>query len=268
MAEIAAGRLAAAARALVLAGRWAQAADLLAAATPGAGEQPVLALAAAEVAVDQDFWTGTDGGASALSAVSPGYDADALQLRRDYFSVLFTSAESGTDGIPVFGPEGRDPAVLELLARRADQLLAEAPDAASAASGMFFIGLIADNLRGDEEAGRAAFAKALDMARAAGDELTESEALRHLGYHTSVAGDTELARRQWERSLLLRQRAGCVPYVLAQQLLLAGLAKDTGDARTALVLAGQVRSWSHELGIGLLETGAAQLIAELSGDAG
>jgi hypothetical protein len=260
MAEIAADYLAAAARALVLAGRWTQAADLLAAATPGVGERPALALAAAEVAVDQDFWTRTDGGASAISQVSPGYDADTLRLRHDYFTVLRPPGREA----PVFGPEGRDPAVLEELAGRAARLLADAPDPGRAAAAMFFTGVIADNLCGDEQAARAAFAKAADMAREAGQDLTESEALRHLGYHTSVAGDPELARQQWERSLRLRQRAGCVPYVLAQQLLLAGLAQDTGDPRAAQVLAGQVQGWSHELGIGLLETGAAQL----AGDAG
>ena len=45
MVEIAAGPLATAARALMLAGRWAQAAELLTAATPaGEGEQAVLAI--------------------------------------------------------------------------------------------------------------------------------------------------------------------------------------------------------------------------------
>ena len=256
MAEIAAESLAAASRALMLAGRWAQAADLLAAAAPAEGEQPALALAAAEVAVDQDFWTRTDGGASALSRISPGYDADVVRLRHDYFSEL---TPPGSDG-PRFGPDGRDSAVLSSLTSRAAQLLDAAPDPARAAAAMFFTGLIADNLRGDEIAGRAAFAKAADMAREAGDDLTESEALRHLGYHVSEAGDTELARQQWERSLMLRQRAGCVPYVLAQQLLLAGLASDTGDTQTARVLAGHVRNWSHELGIGLLEAGADSLL--------
>jgi hypothetical protein len=264
MAEIAADRLTAAARALVLAGRWAQAADLLAAATPGEDERPALALAAAEVAVDQDFWIGTDGGASALAQVSPGYDADALRLRHDYFTVL---RPPGSE-TPVFGPEGRDAAVIDGLATRAARLAEEAPDAARAASAVFFTGLIEDNLRGDGQAGRAAFAKAAGLARAAGQDLTESEALRHLGYHASVAGDPELARQQWERSMRLRQRAGCVPYVLAQQLLLAGLARDTGDVEAARVLAGQVRGWSRELGIGLLETGAARIVAELAGDAG
>jgi phytoene dehydrogenase-like protein len=256
MAEIPAGSLASAARALMLAGRWAQAADLLAAATPGEGEQPALTLAVAEVAVDQDFQTRTNCAASAISRLSPGYEADALQLRHDYFTVL---RPPGTD-MPVFGPEGRDPAVLDGLASRAVRLAEEAPDAAHAASAMFFSGLIADNLRGDAQEGRAAFAKAADMASEAGDDLTESEALRHLGYHTSVAGDTELARQQWERSLRLRQRAGCVPYVLAQLLLLAGLAKDTGDAETARILAGQVRSWSHEIGATLLEASADSLL--------
>lgn len=263
MAEIPADHLAAAARALVLAGRWTQAADLLAAAVPAAGEQPTLTLAAAEVAVDQDFWIRTDGGPSAISHVSPGYDADAVRLRHDYFTVLFPP---GSDS-PQFGPDGKDPELLGSLASRAAKLVADAPDAARAGSAMFFTGLIADNLRGDEASARQAYAAALTLAQEAGDELTESEALRHLGYHTSVSGDTELARQQWERSLSLRQRAGCVPYVLSQQLLLAGLARDIGDLATARVLAGQVRDWSRELGLGILENGAARIAAALSAEA-
>ena len=63
----------------------------------------------------------------------------------------------------------------------------------------------------------------------------------------------------WERSAELRQRAGAVPYALSQQLLLAGLARDTGDPDQARAVAGQVRRWARALGIGILEAGAAEL---------
>jgi len=67
MAEITVQPLAAAARALMLAGRWVQAASLLSgAAGSDAGERAVLAVAEAEVAIDRDFWCRTDRGSSAL----------------------------------------------------------------------------------------------------------------------------------------------------------------------------------------------------------
>ena len=63
----------------------------------------------------------------------------------------------------------------------------------------------------------------------------------------------------WERSAELRQRAGAVPYVLSQQLLLAGLARVGGYAGEARAVAGQVRRWARALGVGILEAGAAEL---------
>jgi tetratricopeptide (TPR) repeat protein len=266
MAEIAAQPLAAAARALMLAGRWDQATALLsAAAAADAAQRAVLAVAEAEVAVDHDFWCRTDRGSSVLSRTSAAvagapqdpvlaYDLEFLRLRQSYAAELF-----GPDGVPRFGPDGRDPAVIDDLAARAEGLRAAAPDRGRGAAATFYAGLIADNLRGDAPEARTAFAAALDAALAAGDDLTVSEALRHLGYHHGEAGDTEQARQMWERSAELRQRAGAVLYVLSQQLLLAGLARDAGDPGEARAVAGQVRRWARALGIAILEAGAAEL---------
>ena len=66
MAEIDVRPLTAAARALMLAGRWAQAAGLLEDVTEaGPADQAVLAVAQAEVATDSDFWCRTDLGSAA-----------------------------------------------------------------------------------------------------------------------------------------------------------------------------------------------------------
>jgi hypothetical protein len=266
MAEIAAGPLAEAARALALAGRWAQAAALLSlSAGADDAERAVLAVAEAEVAVDHDFWCRTDRGSSVLSGASAAvaaapadaalaFDLEFLRLRHDYAAELF-----GPDGLPRFGPDGRDFAVVEDLAGRADRLRAAAPDRGRGAAPTFYAGLIADNLRGDAAAARSLFAAALEAAVRAGDDLIESEALRHLGYHHGEDGEVEQARQMWERATELRQRAGAVPYVLSQQLLLAGLARDGGNADEARVLAGQVRRWARALGVGILEAGAAEL---------
>jgi tetratricopeptide (TPR) repeat protein len=265
MAEILARTLTAAARTLALAGQWAQAASLLSSAVAGdAAERAVLAVAEAEVAVDQDFWCRTDRGSSALSrarsavADAPddvfiAFDLEFLQLRHSYATELF-----GPNGGPRFGPAGRDPAVIDDLAARAGRLRAGAPDRGRGAAATFYAGLIADNLRGDAAAARPMFAAALE---AADDDLTESEALRHLGYHLGEDGEAEQARQMWERSAELRQRAGAVPYVLSQQLLLAGLARKGGSLEEARVVAGQVRRWARALGVGVLEAGAAELEA-------
>jgi hypothetical protein len=265
MAEIPADRLADAARALMLAGRWAQAAGLLEAAVPaGDAERAGLAVADAEVAVDEDFWARTKRGAGAAErarlavAGDPAlsFEAEFLTLKHDYAAELM-----GPDGQPRFGPEGRDGQVLDDLAARAARLRGAAPDLRHAAAATFYAGLIEDNLRGDSAAGQSLFGRALAEAEQAGDDLVISEALRHLGYHAGEAGHADQARQMWERSTELRQRAGAVPYVLSQQLLLAGLALDTGDRDAARVLAGQVRGWARAVGIGLLESGAAGIEA-------
>jgi hypothetical protein len=219
-------------------------------------------VAEAQVAVDHDFWCRTKRGSSALprasAAVADGpadpllaFDLEFLQLRHSYAEELF-----GADGSPRFGPSGRSTRVIEDLAARAGRLAAAAPDRGRGAAATFYAGLIEDNLCGDGAAARSAFAAALAAAE---DDLTESEALRHLGYHLAEAGDAEQARLMWERSTELRQRAGAVPYVLSQQLLLAGLTRDAGDPDAARAVAGQVGRWARALGIGILEAGAAQL---------
>ena len=273
MAEITAAQLIAAARALMLAGRWAQAAGLLDQTLAGdPGERAALAVTRAEVAVDQDFWCRTNLGSAILQQASaaaagaprdPGvdFDLELLRLRHDYAAELF-----GPDDAPRFGPEGRDAIVIDDLASRAARLVATAPDRGRAAAAMFYGGLIEDNLRADAGKARSAFAAALAAAEEAGEELTVSEALRHLGYHASEAGDADRARQMWERSAQQRQRAGAVPYVLSQQLLLAGLARDVGDLDAARCVAREVRRWAHALGVGLLESQAAMLADGLAAD--
>jgi len=113
MAEIAAEPLAAAARDLMLAGRWAHATALLSCgAAANDAERAVLAVAEAEVAVDQDFWCRTGRGSSALARASAAvastledpvlaYDLEFLRLRHDYAAELFgPDGSAAPPGVP------------------------------------------------------------------------------------------------------------------------------------------------------------------------
>ncbi|MGH3166449.1 MAG: hypothetical protein ACRDN0_11225 [Trebonia sp.] len=283
MADIPAGHLSATAWSLMRAGQWAPALDLLAAAAPAdEAERATLAVMAAEVAVNRDFWCGTADSdsfvAAAVDAAASGsaggggsatvvtWDLELLRLRGDYYAEL-----AGPDG-PRFGPEGRDASFVGELGERAAVLRGTAPDGARNASATFLAGIIADNLRGDAGLARSLFTSALARAEDAGDDETVSEALRHLGYHDAEAGEAGLARECWTRSARLRQRAGAVPYALSQVLLLAGLPLDhdgaldhdgdsAGDGgRTgARAVATAVRSWADALGARILEAQAADL---------
>lgn len=265
MAQVPATALIAAARALMLAGRWNEATLLLEGAAPAdAAERAMLAVTAAEVAVDQDFWTRTSCGSSALIRASEAvagntgtiaFDLEFTRLRHDYGAELF-----GPDG-GILPPDGRDPAVADALASRAAALRNGAPDASRRAGVTFYAGLIAEALRGDADAGGAFYAEALRTGEEAGDELIMSYALRHLGYLSAEAGDADRARGLLERSMELRQRVGCVPHVLAQQLALAQLARDSGNLTWARTVAELVRTWARAFGDSWLVQGAEDVLS-------
>lgn len=68
-------------------------------------------------------------------------------------------------------------------------------------------------------------------------------------------GDRDLARQHWQRSKELRQRAGCVPLVLAQQVALAEL-------DSLPTVAAEMSTWARALGRTWLEDAAAALLED------
>jgi hypothetical protein len=277
MVQIPVERVVEAVRALRLAGRWGVAERVLAAAGDGApDERAALAVAAADVAVDGDFWRGTTtagpaleratrelatwelaGAGESLTATKLAHDVELMRLRQDYFAEL-----RGPDG-PRFGPDGRDPAVIDGLAARARRLREAAPDRAGAGEAAFCAGVIEDNLRGDSAAARPLFTEGVAAGEQSGDDLLASESLRHLGYLNHQAGDPELAREQWQRATVMRQRNGCVPLTLAQQLLIAEIAAADGEAGVAPQVE-EIRRWAQALGVQPLIGQADALLGSLA----
>lgn len=256
MAEIALSPVIDAGTALMRAGRWTTATSLLQAITPSTPEER-LAVAAllAEVAVDQDFGQQTDHAGQALAVLAgalsdapdavTGWDLDFLRFRKDYGTALFA----------------RDRDSGEALAKRAEQLHETAPDDSRSGHAAFSVGVNADNLLERPDAAVAAYTTALDLGERSGDDLLRSLALRHLGDHAHTAGDLRLARSQWERSTELRQKAGHLLGALAQQTLLAVLAKDEGNPAASAAIATEVNRWSHQAGIPFLQTQTAGLMS-------
>lgn len=245
MADTPASDLVAAARALMLAGRWPQATALLAAARAADdAERAVLAVTAAEVAVDQDFWSRTANGVTALDRARAAIDGVAtsalafdlsfLALRHDYDEQLFGPGPGYGD---MAAAPWRSPAAAEALAERASALRERAPDPARRARAAFYAGVIDELLRGDPAAARLGYAEALRLGEESGDELIVSYACRHLGSQALDDGDNDRARELLRRSLELRQRLGCVPLSLAQQLAVAEV-----DGAAAVTAA--VRDWA------------------------
>lgn len=251
-------------------GQWEAARDLLTAGTPAdASERLALAMAEAEVAVDQDFAQGTDTAPAKLDVLAglvetteAQWDLEMLRLRYAYLSALFRPAQPETTRAAATA--GADvPAGADLLAERAAGLRETAPDDRRAGSVAFYSGLIEDNLRSDSPKAFPFFSEALTLADKCGDGLLAALALRHLGDHAHTAGDLQLARAQWERSTELRQTAGHVLGVLAQQMLLAQLMRDEGDPGAARGLALEVRRWAGSLEIGWIAGEADSLLASV-----
>jgi tetratricopeptide (TPR) repeat protein len=233
--QVAVHSLVAAARALTRAARFGEAAELLDSAT---GDQPALAVARAEVAVANDWYRGTQLGHDALRAAEKtvagdpeaAWDLDFLTVRHRY-GQQFRAAGDGAD-----------------LRRQAEAVSGRAPDDQRRGWAEMYRGLVADNVLDERDVAPAHYEAALELAEKTHDDLLTFEALRHLGDHDHDGGNTSLARERWERSTESAARAGSVIGTLAQQTLLAVLAREAGDEAGATMLAREVSRWAGAVG--------------------
>ncbi|WP_410791500.1 hypothetical protein [Kribbella sp. C-35] len=244
MSQLAAIEVATAAAHLMRAGQWAAATDLLTDTRPDDdAEREVIALALAEVTVDQDFGQQTDHASAALAAVpNDSWDLAMLKFRKDYASALFQSG-------------GKN------LRERVLTLIDDAPDDGRRGTAHFWAGAMADNVYEQPAEAITYYEIALELGEKCDDEWLVSMALRHLGYHAHAAGDLALARTQWERSTELLQNAGYLRPALAQQAMLAVLLRDEGDAAGSRALATEVNRWARQLGIPFIIQETAELMA-------
>jgi hypothetical protein len=270
-------------------------------AAAGAQARARLALAAAEVAVDSDLFSGTSAGAGRLRTAAAAcaaagldpasqWDLAFLRLRHGYFDQIL-----GSGGFRP-GPAGKDPGVLADIRSRAGELRDLAPDGRRRGWAEMYLGLIADNLYGDREAAPAHYEAALRAGESGAglrtsesgaglragesgaglrtgesgaglraaepvDDLLTREALRHLGDHDHDRGDDQLAFERWGRATALGARAGAVPGTLSQQMLLAVLARATGDEAGATALAREIARWATALGATRIATQATAFLA-------
>jgi tetratricopeptide (TPR) repeat protein len=112
---------------------------------------------------------------------------------------------------------------LELF-ERAAELYRELGDERGEGEALFWLGTVHHIVRGDASAGRPFYDDALRLATSAGDGLTVSYVLRHLGFAEHMAGRPEQARERLEESTHLRRELGFLPGVAANLVGLAYLA--------------------------------------------
>jgi hypothetical protein len=166
------------------------------------------------------------------------WDLAMQHLRRQY-------ADQLVDGI---GPAGRDPSVVAAMAAEAARLRDSAPDEGRRGWACMCLGWFADNLRGDRVEAPGHYSEALVAGRAVDDPLLVFEAQRHLGDHAHDDGDHVQALAAWQESAAAAARGGHVLGVLAQQVLLAVLARDAGDEVGAQALGAETLRWAEQLG--------------------
>jgi hypothetical protein len=116
------------------------------------------------------------------------------------------------------------------------------------AEAQFWIGCYHHVVRNDSRVAAPFFATARDLARKAGDELTLSYALRHLGIAAHQAGEYDDARALLEESTALRRTLGFTAGVAANLVGLVYLAAAQGRGDDAHALADEAAALAASAG--------------------
>ena len=185
----------------------------------------------AEILVDRHIWL-RDDPAEALAAtveLQPTDPALAILLQSQlvYWNELFKFHPSdGSDPLDGFTEAGKDPRLAGWAA--------------------FWHAVTVENLRDDPDTAAPGYERAREEARASGDRLLESYAVRHIGY-LRLDADRPGGILLLRRSLQLRAACGARPHVTAAQVLLAQtLGEDDPEAAELLAIAGET---AVELGL-------------------
>ncbi|MBB2742855.1 UNVERIFIED_ORG: tetratricopeptide (TPR) repeat protein [Microbispora rosea subsp. rosea] len=144
-----------------------------------------------------------------------------------------------------------DPRELQLFERAAD-LYRRLGDGRGEGEALFWIGCFHQVVRHDDEAAGPALRRSYELAARAGDRLTMSYALRHLGIAEHKAGRLKAARERLEESVRLRRELGFDPGVAANLVGLAYIAAAEDrrdDAQRLLDEAAALAEASGALGI-------------------
>jgi tetratricopeptide (TPR) repeat protein len=132
------------------------------------------------------------------------------------------------------------------LFERAERIFERLGDVRGQAEALFWTGTYHQVVRGDADTARPILGRALDLARAAGDDLTASYALRHLGILDHRAGRLPEARAQLEESTHLRRRLDFAPGVGANLVGLAYIAAEEGRREAAADLLHEAAALAEE----------------------
>jgi tetratricopeptide (TPR) repeat protein len=140
-----------------------------------------------------------------------------------------------------------DPQELALFERAAG-LYRALNDMRGEGEALFWAGLVHQVVRGEHDAAVPVLERSYDLAAVAGDKLTMSYALRHLGIAEHLAGRLGVARERLEESMRLRREVGFLPGVAANLIGLAHIAVAEGHHQEALELLAEAGSIAEAAG--------------------
>ena len=175
---------------------------------------------------EQAIFNGTEGVLAKADAELDAVEADLALARGRVLHGRFLACDK------------EDPAELPLFQRSAE-LYRKLGDQRGEAEALFWIGCFYQVVWKDADGAAEALNRSADLARQAGDKLTLSYALRHLGVVAQQAGRLEAARSHLEESTALRRELGFLPGVAANLVGLIYIATAQGRTTDAHTLANE-----------------------------
>jgi len=157
-----------------------------------------------------------------------------------------------------------DPAELGLFERAAG-LFRRLGDVRGEGEALFWIGIVHQVIRDDNDTAAPFFEQARALAGQAGDKLTLSYALRHLGFVDHLAGRLEPARERLEESTRLRRELGFGAGVAANLVGLIYIAAAQGRHDDALALADEASALAAAAGADVITSQVEEARAALTG---
>ncbi len=189
----------------------------------------------ARLLYEQAVFNGDDGALPAADLVLDAAEAGLALARGRIMHARFLAHQQ------------EDPQELALF-ERAAALYHQLGDTRGEGEALFWVGTFHQVVRGDEAAAGPPLERAWSLAQAAGDKLTLSYVVRHLGFAEMAAGRLDGARELLEESVRLRREIGFTPGVAAGVLALAELAAQAGDRDRALALVDEATAIAAETG--------------------
>jgi hypothetical protein len=156
-----------------------------------------------------------------------GVEADLCLARGKLLHARFLLRR---DGDPASAE--KDPGELALF-ERAAQLYQGLGNVRGEAAALFWVGCFHQVAARDDETAVPALERSLELSSQAGDKVTMSEALRHLGIAAHFSGQFETARQRLEESTRLRREVKNLPGVASNLIGLAYIAMAEGRLQVA-----------------------------------